>query len=129
MIEILTSVLADNPVISSALAGEKAPMNGLALAIDISAFTENSVFAEHIRKLALSIKSLPPATSVNEILLPGERGFRQAQTSAINGIELAQGTKAGLWSWQGGLTWRPQSFCNRQYVNEVELNYDTSNAR
>lgn len=96
MIEILTSVLADNPVISSALAGEKAPMNGLALAIDISAFTENSVFAEHIRQLALSIKSLPPAASVNEILLPGERGFRQAQTSTINGIELAHGTKSRL---------------------------------
>jgi len=96
MIEILTSVLANNPVIAPMLAGSAPRMNGLALAINVSDFTDISLFASHIRELSSSIKGLPPADNVNEILLPGERGFRHAQSSIKNGITLAKGTIGNL---------------------------------
>lgn len=96
MIEILASVLAGNPVISTMLSGGQPRMNGLALAINISAFTDISTFAVQIRQLARAIKGLPPASATDEILLPGERGFRQAQASATDGIELSNGTTSRL---------------------------------
>ncbi len=92
MIEILASVLAGNPIISTVLSGGQPHMNGLALAVNISAFTDISTFAAQIRQLVRAIKGLPPTSSTDEILLPGERGFRQAQASLKDGIKLANGT-------------------------------------
>ena len=96
MIEILASVLVSNPVLSEALNGGKAAMNGIALAINVSAFGDPAVFATNIVKLAASLKGLPSASGVDEILLPGERGFRQAETRMREGIPLATGTVGRL---------------------------------
>ncbi|TCS61872.1 ureidoglycolate dehydrogenase (NAD+) [Primorskyibacter sedentarius] len=92
MIEVLCSVLLGNPVISSVLGGGKGAMNGAALAIRVEAFGAPDVFASHIADLGQTLKALPKAPDTDEILLPGERGFRLSETRMRAGIPLAGGT-------------------------------------
>lgn len=92
MIEILSSVLVANPVISSALSGGKGSMNGAALAIKIDKFSEPDVFAQQITELVGQLKLLAKAPETDEILMPGERGFRLSAERMQNGIPIADGT-------------------------------------
>jgi ureidoglycolate dehydrogenase (NAD+) len=92
MIEVLASVLVSNPVISEALSGRSATMNGLAMALNIQAFADADVFARQIAELVVSIKGLPAARGTEAILMPGERGFAMADQRSRDGIPLAKGT-------------------------------------
>ncbi len=92
MIEVLASVLVSNPAISGVLAGGKGTMNGAALAIRIDAFADPDTFAAQIAELATGLKALPKAPGTDEILMPGERGFRLAAERQTTGIPVAQGT-------------------------------------
>lgn len=92
MIEVLASVLVSNPAISSALSGQKGAMNGAALALKIGAFTAPDVFASQITELAHGLKALPKAPGTDEILMPGERGFRLSADRLAKGIPIAKGT-------------------------------------
>lgn len=92
MIEVLSSVLVANPVIATVLGGGKGAMNGAALAIKVDAFGAPEVFANHIADLSQRLKGLPKAPDTDEILLPGERGFRLAETRMRDGIPVADGT-------------------------------------
>lgn len=92
MIEVLSSVLISNPAIASVLGGRKGAMNGVALAIKVDAFGAPADFATHIAELGLRLKSLPKAPGTDEILLPGERGFRLSQKRMRDGIPVAAGT-------------------------------------
>ncbi len=89
MIEVLASVLVGNPLISSALTGKaKGAFNGLALALNIEAFGERNAFQKDVADLESTIKALPKAAGVSEIMLPGERGYATAATTAVSGIAL-----------------------------------------
>lgn len=92
MIEVLSSVLIANPVIATVLSGGKGAMNGAALAIKVDAFGASEVFARHIADLGRRLKDLPKAPETDEILLPGERGFRLSQARMQGGIPVAEGT-------------------------------------
>ncbi|WP_439136944.1 Ldh family oxidoreductase [Roseicyclus sp.] len=92
MIEVLASVLISNPAISGVLSGGKGAMNGVALAIRIDAFTDPDIFVAQIAELAAGLKALPKAPDTNEILMPGERGFRLAAERQSAGIPIAKGT-------------------------------------
>lgn len=92
MIEILCSVLVTNPAIASVLSGAKGAMNGAALALRIDAFTNPDLFAAQVCDLAQRLKTLPKAPGTDEILMPGERGFRMATARAEEGIPVATGT-------------------------------------
>ena len=96
MIEVLASVLVGNPVISAALEGRSAGMNGVALAVNIGFFGDPATFQRQIDALAENIHALPPAAGDVPVLLPGERGFRLAQQRAASGIPLAAGTERSL---------------------------------
>jgi ureidoglycolate dehydrogenase (NAD+) len=96
MIEVLSSVLIANPVIATVLGGGKGAMNGAALAIKVDAFGARDVFADHIADLGQRVKALPKAPETEEILLPGERGFRMSETRMREGIPLASGTLTRL---------------------------------
>ncbi|CAN7763570.1 Ldh family oxidoreductase [Rhizobium leguminosarum bv. viciae] len=97
MIEILVSVLGGNPLISAALMEKTdAGFNGLVIAISPSAFGADAGFEENVDQLARAIKSLPPAIGVDEVFLPGERGFRLAEKRLEKGIPLASGTVGRL---------------------------------
>ncbi|MGJ8582932.1 MAG: Ldh family oxidoreductase [Marinosulfonomonas sp.] len=96
MIEVLSSVLIANPVIATVLGGGKGSMNGAALAIKVDAFGAPDQFADHIADLGQRLKALPKALDTDEILLPGERGFRLADERMRKGIPVADGTLARL---------------------------------
>ena len=96
MIEVLSSVLISNPVIATVLDGGKGVMNGAALAIKVDAFGAPEVFAEHITNLGQRLKALPKAPDTDEILLPGERGFRLSDVRMQEGIPVADGTMKRL---------------------------------
>lgn len=96
MIEVLCSVLVGNPVISEALAGRKAAMNGAALALKIPALCDPERFAADIQALVGQLKGLPPAEGVEDIRMPGERGYSVARERDATGIPLSAGTLGRL---------------------------------
>ena len=96
MIEVLASVLVSNPVIAAALEGGKPGMNGIAMAIKTSAFTEVSRFEAEVFRLADDLRALPEAIGVERILMPGERGFGIASERFLEGIPLVEGTESRL---------------------------------
>lgn len=97
MIEILSSLLVANPIISASLNGaEDAPFNGLVMAIDPRAFGEKAAFIRAVDRLGEDIKGLPPATVNGDVYLPGERGFAELEKRTREGIPLAAGTLSRL---------------------------------
>ncbi|WP_245287908.1 Ldh family oxidoreductase [Bradyrhizobium sp. Ec3.3] len=91
MIEVLASVLVGNPLISVALSQDGDPGgNGLVAALDPAAF--GSDFTADVDRLRSAIKGLPPAEGVDEVYLPGERGFEESRKRFRDGIPIAQGT-------------------------------------
>jgi ureidoglycolate dehydrogenase (NAD+) len=81
MIECLASLLCGNPILAEALegtpAGRRHTQNGLVIAIDIARFIALDAYVEEITRLKRDIKSLPAQPGA-EILVPGERGSRNA---------------------------------------------------
>jgi ureidoglycolate dehydrogenase (NAD+) len=97
MIEILSSLLVANPIISASLNGaEDAPFNGLVMAIDPRAFGEKAAFIKAVDQLAEDIKGLTPALENGDVYLPGERGFAEMEKRSREGIPLATGTLSRL---------------------------------
>lgn len=96
MFEVLASVLAANPVITEAFTGRKGVMNGVALALNIASFCDPKAFLIQVAELSGTLKGLPKAPATDEILMPGERGFRLAQERMSSGIPLAAGTISRL---------------------------------
>jgi ureidoglycolate dehydrogenase (NAD+) len=97
MIEILSSLLVANPIISASLNGAAdAPFNGLVMAIDPRAFGKREAFIKAVDQLGEDIKGLPPAPGNSDVYLPGERGFAEFETRAREGIPLALGTLSRL---------------------------------
>ena len=97
MIEIMSSVLIANPIISASLTGSKdAPFNGLVLAVNPIAFGDMTAFAQAITQLSLAIKGLPRAAASEQVLLPGERGFEECERRMREGVPLAAGTVSRL---------------------------------
>src|ERR1700712_1881027 len=97
MIEILSSLLVANPIISASLNGaEDAPFNGLVMAVDPRAFGERDAFIKAVDQLGEDIKGLPPVSENGEVYLPGERGFTELEKRTREGIPLTLGTLSRL---------------------------------
>jgi ureidoglycolate dehydrogenase (NAD+) len=100
MIEILTSILASNPILADALEGiggkPKHRQNALVLAIDIASICDMTLFVKDVGRLARAIKGLPREDAAVDILLPGERGDRAYQRNHTNGISLSPRTTQDL---------------------------------
>jgi LDH2 family malate/lactate/ureidoglycolate dehydrogenase len=81
MIECLASLLSGNPILAEALegtpAGRRHTQNGLVIAIDVARFTPLATFRQEIERLKQAIRKLPAQPGA-EILMPGERGSRNA---------------------------------------------------
>jgi LDH2 family malate/lactate/ureidoglycolate dehydrogenase len=94
MIECLTSIITSNPLVSEFLEetaeGLRHRQNGLAIAIDIARFCDLASFRREIDRLVQTLKFLPLADGVEEILVPGERGERTFRKRSDNGIPIPQ---------------------------------------
>jgi len=97
MIEIVTSLLASNPILADALEGNEAGrrhrQNGLFIALDIRRFCDPDWFAAEAERLARALKALP---ADQPILLPGERGALESARRARQGIALPPGVVSEL---------------------------------
>jgi len=83
MVECLCSLLAGNLILAEALEGtakgRRHYQNGLVIAIDVARFIPLESFTKEVARLIDEIKALPAQPGA-EILLPGERGRRNAQS-------------------------------------------------
>ena len=96
MIECMVSLFANNPLVEPNIRPGANPtgyrQNGLAAAIDISAFTDLNTYRSEIDQLAKGLKALPKADGVDVIYAPGERGDAILADRTKNGIPLPPGT-------------------------------------
>jgi len=98
MIEVLTSVLSGNPLISMALrTGADPGGNGLVVALDPAAFPGSVPLGTAVQELCDAIKALPAAAGdAGSILLPGERSRNTMKARLEEGIPLSAGTLSRL---------------------------------
>jgi ureidoglycolate dehydrogenase (NAD+) len=100
MIECLCSLTIGNPVISRALesggALDSPFLNGVAIAIDLSAFGDPEAIRREAARFGAAIAALPAAENVERVFLPGERGDSVRQDRERHGIPLPSGTWSRL---------------------------------
>jgi LDH2 family malate/lactate/ureidoglycolate dehydrogenase len=77
MFECLASLLSGNPILAEAHEGRgRHKQNALAIAIDVARFMPLDHFRREVARLVAAMRGLPHD---GEILMPGERGHRNAQ--------------------------------------------------
>ncbi|MEE8517390.1 MAG: Ldh family oxidoreductase [Alphaproteobacteria bacterium] len=95
MIECLTGMLAGVPILTAMLPPEgkrSHVQNGLVMAIDIEAFMDGDAYRREVDRLVQTLKALPRADGVDDILMPGERGARMALDRCRDGIPVVAKT-------------------------------------
>ncbi len=91
MFEYLASVMAGAPILSAMVGASGRgghTQNAMVILIDVAAFRPLEEFAADVRAYAAILKDLPTTEGVDEILLPGERGGREARQRREKGIPL-----------------------------------------
>ena len=100
MVECLTSLVLSNPIAAEVLEGtaegRRHRQNCLALAIAIARFGDPRSLQRETQRLIGTLKALPRAAGVDEILMPGERGRRTLERRTREGIPLPTGVIAEL---------------------------------
>ncbi len=102
LFECLTGVMAGTPIITTlaGLTGSKAPMqNAMVIAFNVANFRPLPDYRRDIALLQKVVKDLPRRDGFDELLLPGERGGREAELRRRNGIPLP----ATLWRELSGI--------------------------
>lgn len=95
MIELITSVLLNNPIVSEyhagTPAGQRHRQNGTIIAVDVSALGGLAAFKSQVDATVDAIKALPKEPGCQEILYPGERGNRTYAEREKKGVPVAPG--------------------------------------
>ena len=88
--ELITSVLAGNPIVtrfhSGTPEGQKHRQNGALVAVDIEAFSALADFKALVDDTLATLKGLPRAAGTEAILFPGERAERVFRERSSGGI-------------------------------------------
>ena len=96
MIECLTSLAVNNPIIEPVLRTgaplNGRPINGVAIALDISMFGEKDLVGKQVDDLVKQLHSVGKSEGVKNIYAPGERGDAIKTKRQKSGIPLATGT-------------------------------------
>ncbi len=100
MIECLCSLAICNPIVARALeAGGRLDspfLNGIAIAIDLSAFGDLATIRREAGRLGAAVSTLPVASNAERIFLPGERGDSVREERERTGIPIPSGTWSRL---------------------------------
>jgi LDH2 family malate/lactate/ureidoglycolate dehydrogenase len=91
MFECLTGIMAGTPVLTmlaQPTGSRRHAQNAVVIAINIETFRPLAEFRRDIAALAAQIKSLPRQEGYEDLLLPGERGGRNAETRRRAGIPI-----------------------------------------
>ena len=92
MIEIMSSLLVANPIISASLNGAvDPPFNGLVMAIDPRAFGDKEAFIKAVDQLGEDIKGLPPVAEDSDIYLPASADLRSWKSECVKEFRLPLG--------------------------------------
>ena len=98
MFECLASLLTGNPILAEALEGRgRHKQNGLVIAIDVARFMPLGDFRREVERLVHVLRGLP---ADGEVLMPGERGHRNA-AGARAGVSVDADVYAELNSGSG----------------------------
>jgi len=92
MFECLTGILAGTPIIATlgSMSGAKTPIqNALIIVFNIANFRPLTDYRRDIQQLKQTVKALPRRDGFSELLLPGERGDREAELRRRTGIPLS----------------------------------------
>ena len=96
MFESLTSLMANNPLLTPYLLGRggvrPGKQNSVVAALDIGFFEDVDGYRTHIDELVEGLKRLPRADGVDEIMMPGEPEARVQAERDQRGIPLPPGT-------------------------------------
>jgi ureidoglycolate dehydrogenase (NAD+) len=96
MIEGLTSLALANPLIATALSDASSAkdfrQNGLIVAVDPEAIVDGNDIAANASEFSAALKSQERAAGFEEILMPGERGDREAARRGRDGVPVAMKT-------------------------------------
>jgi ureidoglycolate dehydrogenase (NAD+) len=90
LFECLTGILAGTPIIAAAAnAGKIAPIqNATVIVLNVESFRSLADYRVGISELRHTIKKLPRRQGFEELLLPGERGDREAARRKKDGIPI-----------------------------------------
>jgi LDH2 family malate/lactate/ureidoglycolate dehydrogenase len=92
MIELMTGLPLMNPLIGHFFSGEfeakRHCQNAMIIAMDIYQFCAKEDFEKEIAQCIQTLKALPVDEKVGEILMPGERGYRERARREKEGIAL-----------------------------------------
>jgi ureidoglycolate dehydrogenase (NAD+) len=103
MFECLTGILAGTPILSTFANSQdrsKVPLqNAMLIVLNVNAFRPLPDYRRDIQLLRQTIKTLPRQDAFPELLLPGERGGREARNRRRRGIPLP----AKLWAELGAI--------------------------
>jgi LDH2 family malate/lactate/ureidoglycolate dehydrogenase len=92
MFELMTSVPLMNPLVGHFFSGEvesqRHCQNAMLMAIDIYQFCSPAQFQQEVAQCVQTLKALPVDDKVGEILMPGERGYRESELRAVSGISV-----------------------------------------
>ena len=87
MFECLTGILAGTPIIAQRGRGYRAPRQNAMIAVfNIASFRPLNDYRKDIQELAGFVKGLPRREGFDELLLPGERGNREAELRRRTGF-------------------------------------------
>ena len=90
LFECIAGILAGTPIITAvATLGKKAPIqNATLIVLNVESFRPLTEYRLDIEELKRTIKALPRRHGFEELLLPGERGDREAQRRSRDGIPI-----------------------------------------
>jgi len=94
MFECLTGILAGTPIVASAAGGVgNAPLqNAMVIALNVDSFRSSPNYVADIRDLKAAVRSFPRRSGFDELLVPGERGSREARRREDSGIPIGSKT-------------------------------------
>ena len=92
MVEFITGLLTDHPILGDVLSGgsERHRQNAMVLAIDIGSFVEPSRFRANVDALAAMITAMPRQRGFDAILMPGERGDKVMNARLSAGVAVPE---------------------------------------
>jgi ureidoglycolate dehydrogenase (NAD+) len=92
LFECLTGIMAGTPIITAiaGLSGSRVPLqNAMVIVFNVASFRPLADYRHNIEQLIEVVKGLPRREGFDELLLPGERGGREAELRRRNGIPIA----------------------------------------
>jgi ureidoglycolate dehydrogenase (NAD+) len=99
MFECLTGILAGTPIIAPPSGTKGSIQNAMKIVFNIANFRPSADYRRDVQQLKDVVKALPRRDGFSELLLPGERGDREAELRRRTGIPLP----VTLWTELGDL--------------------------